>query len=569
MLQARLSWLNRILRVAGVISIMALLGIGGSKASASPQEVAIMEDDPLVMSTPQATLQQMRDLGVEFVRLTVRWSAIAPDAMARRPPAGFVAGNPADYPAAAWTPFDRVAFDAAQLGIGLDFHLSPGAPRWAEGPGRAADYSEQDWEPSARMFEGFVHALGERYSGSYDPQTNQLDPGNPNDLPRISFWSIWNEPNYGPSLAPQGLPGHPGVLYAPMLYRNLLRAAWSALAQTGHSSDTILFGETAARGVGFNAGLFNGTEPLPFIRALYCLDQRFRPLTGRLAALEGCPTSLAARRAFRARNPALFQASGFAAHPYSYGSIRDELGPVARYPPNVEPDNQPGFASFADLGNLERTLDRSVGAYGARVRYQIWNTEYGYITSPPKPATDRTRPTTYYASQQTAAYFLNWAEYLSYENPRVASFAQYLLQDATLPNRASDYGAFAIGLIGYYGRQKATYAAWRMPLFMPSTNAGRGRALTVWGDVRPAGYAISDLGAGALAPVEIQFARGNSNAFHTLDSLPLVNPRGYFTTRVAFPASGRVRLAWSYPQDDPLLPTGGEIYSRAQQISIR
>jgi len=542
----------------------AAAALAPAGARASTTQVSVMEDDPLVLSSPEATLSQMRDLGVSVVRLWITWADVAPAPDARRAPSGFDASNPAAYPPASWAPYDQAVIAASQLGIRLDLDLTPRVPRWAEGPGGGADYAESDWRPSARDFGQFVHAVGERYSGSYIP------PGAGTPLPRVSFWSVWNEPNYGPTLAPQGLPGHPGVLSAPMLYRNLLNSAWSALQQTGHGSDTILFGETAARGVGFNVGLFNGTEPLPFIRALYCLDGRYRPLRGRLAALEGCPTSAVASRAFPERNPALFDASGFADHPYSYGSIRDELGPVARYPPNVEPDNQPGFASLADLGNLERTLDRCVGAYGSRVRYRIWNTEYGYITSPPKPATDRsTRPVTYYASQQTAAYFLNWAEYLSYENPRVASFAQYLLQDATLPNRGSDWGAFAIGLIDYYGHQKLTYAAWRMPLFMPVTSARRGVPLTVWGEVRPAAYALADLGAGGVAPVQIQFAPGARGRFTTVAALPLVNRQGYFITAVRLPASGRVRLAWSYPQDDPLLPSGAQIYSRTVQVSIR
>jgi hypothetical protein len=552
---------------AAVIALTVALVLGGplaSRALASSTQVSVMEDDPMVLASPEATLQQMRDLGVGVVRLWIRWSYLAPNPDARRPPVGFDASDPAAYPAAAWAPYDRAVTDASALGLRLDLDLAPRVPRWAEGPGRGADYAEGDWEPSAQAFGQFVHAVGERYSGQYTP------PGASAPLPRVSFWSVWNEPNYGPTLAPQARPGAPGVLAAPMYYRSLLDQAWSALAQTGHGADTILFGETAARGVGFSAGLFNGTEPLPFIRALYCVGARYRPLIGRLAALEGCPASAAGRRAFVARNPALFEASGFAAHPYSYGSIRDELGPVAHYPPNVEPENQPGFASFADLGNLERTLDRSVAAWRSHVRFAIWNTEYGYITSPPKPQIDRTtRPTTFYASQQTAAYFLNWAEYLSYEDPRIASFAQYLLQDAIPPTRGSDYGAFAIGLIGYSGHPKATYAAWRMPLFMPVTAASRGRPLLLWGGARPAGYVFTDFGAGAVPPVQVQFAAGRSAQFITLAIVPLSNPQGYLTTRLIFPSSGRVRLAWTYPQDDQLLPAGPEIYSRTQQISIR
>ena len=52
-------------------------------------------------------------------------------------PAGFDGGDPADYPAANWAPYDEVVKLAAADGMGVDFTLSGGAPRWAEGTGTA------------------------------------------------------------------------------------------------------------------------------------------------------------------------------------------------------------------------------------------------------------------------------------------------------------------------------------------------------------------------------------------------------------------------------------------------
>ena len=46
-------------------------------------------------------------------------------------------------------------------------------------------------------------------------ELRQLDPGNPADLPKVSFWSVWNEPDYGPGLAPQGVPGHVKIENSP------------------------------------------------------------------------------------------------------------------------------------------------------------------------------------------------------------------------------------------------------------------------------------------------------------------------------------------------------------------
>ena len=54
-----------------------------------------------------------------------------------------------------------------------------------------------------------------------------------------------------------------------------------------------------------------------------------------------------------------------------------------------------------------RTLDRLNRAYGSRTQFPIWNTEYGYWTNPPEAAAR--------ISPATAAYYINWAEYLSWK----------------------------------------------------------------------------------------------------------------------------------------------------------
>ena len=156
-------------------------------------------------------------------------------------------------------------------------------------------------------------------------------PGDAGDLPRVSFWSIWNEPDYGPSLAPQGVPGDLTVENSPRMYRRLLDAAWAALQASGHTpaTDTILFGELAPRGAK-RWGVFSGMKPLVFLRALYCVDSRYRPLRGTAARVRGCPTTAAGSRRFPAQHPALFAATGFSDHPY-----------MRWYAPNLELDPDP------------------------------------------------------------------------------------------------------------------------------------------------------------------------------------------------------------------------------------
>jgi hypothetical protein len=105
---------------------------------------------------------------------------------------------------------------------------------------------------------------------------------------------------------------------------------------------------------------------------------------------------------------------------------------------------------------------------------------------------------------------------------------------------------------------------------MPTTNAHRGRAVEIWGDVRPAHYMKLDTGMAQV--VQIQFQRGSRGSFTTLKSLTINDPRGYFDLRLTLPASGTLRLAWTYPSTDPLLPTdalGVTVYSRSQKVSVK
>jgi hypothetical protein len=352
------------------------------------------------------------------------------------------------------------------------------------------------------------------------------------------------------------------------MYRRMVDAAWAGLAAAGHTpaTDTILIGEFAPRGEN-RWGVFSGMTPLVVLRALYCVDTAYRPLRGTAARIRGCPTTPAGARRFRSQHPALFAASGIADHPYSRW-----------YPPNFERNPDPtngvstaGYASLAVIANLGRGLDRVERVYGSSTRFPIWNTEFGYITSPPKRSPDPgSRRTVLYVSPSVAADYDNWAEYISWRNPRLTSFAQYPVFDPVRAARSNDWGGFASGVLTFAGTPKATFAAWRLPLFLPVTSARPGRALEVWGCVRPARFAAGDRSQTA----DIQFAPGTSGAFTTIQTVTLSDPSNcYFDVRVKFPGSGTVRLSYDDspldPSLDPTLTTDpGPIESRPVQISL-
>jgi hypothetical protein len=272
-----------------------------------------------------------------------------------------------------------------------------------------------------------------------------------------------------------------------------------------------------------------------FIRALYCVDGNFQPLTGGAAAERDCPTTAAGSRRFAQQHPALFEATGFADHPYPQGAV----------PPNVVTPDEPDYADLASLPRLEHTLDRALAVYRSNRRLPIYNTEFGYQTNPPETIARAISPS-------LASLYINQAEYLGWRDPRLSSWDQYLLTD-------SPSGNFATGLEFANGKPKAIYYAFRMPLYLPLASASRNHPLDVWGCVRPAHYFMH---AKKQQIVSIQFVPATGGSFRTIKKVPLTDPYGYFDVPVTFPSTGSVRTAWSYP-------SGEEIHSRIAQVTIR
>jgi len=456
----------------------------------------------------------------------------------------FDPSDPAAYPANKLRPYDEIVRDAQADGIAVDFLLTGGAPRWAGGSGAPRGGPYPQWKPSARAYGAFVQAITSRYSGQYRP------PGSHSALPAVRLWEIWNEPNFGQDLAPQAVKGST-VSTSPGMYRALVDAAWSALQRTGHGDDMVLIGDLSPRGFLGSAtarfpqglpGSFSTTKPLQFIRTLYCVDASYRQLRGRAAAAVGCPTTAAGSRQFRSEHPGLFDAGGFGIHPYPFN-----------LPPTMADSDDPDYAEFSEIPRLTADLDRLHRIYGSATRPLIYNTEFGYITNPPD---NSAHYGSHFVNPQTAATYINWAEYLSWRDPRIATTTQYLLYDPS-----PQASGFATGLIYHDGKLKPTYQAYRMPLYLPDSSTRRGRTVEVWGCVRPAHYASIDTG-GSSQYVQIQFRRAAGRRFRTIATIPITSPRGYFDVRTRFPSSGSVRLAWTYP-------TGETIFSRTAAVTVQ
>lgn len=511
------------------LTACALLA-SAAPASASHSQVALFEEPSIEAVNPaqsagyiEQQMQWMHNLGVGTLRVGIDWSAIAPDPNSRTQPS-FDASNPNAYPAGAWAPYDQLINLAHSYGMQVDAIIGGPAPLWATQPnppgcgtvGGSPVCFSNVWYPSVSDYSQFARAVASRYGS-------------------VHFWEIWNEANWGPALAPQVVNG---ALVGASIYRSLLNAAYSALASAGHGRDTIVAGNYSQ----YASAVLNATAtsaPITFTRDLYCVNSSYKPLRGASARAVGCPTTKAATRRFRSSNPGLFKLSSFGVHPYQV------------FNPPTKPDfPSPTAVEYAEIPNLVTTLDRAQRAYGSRKRLSIYNTEYGYQTSPPAPSSPN-------PSQATAATWLNQAEYIAWKNPRIGSYDQYELQDLSW---------FRTGILNADWSPKATYYAYRMPIWLPSGVQRRGKT-EVWGAARPAHFASA-----SQRTAYIQFASGSSGQFRNVKAVR-VNGNGYFDVRVKFPSSGQVRIAWQYPPGasnlfNSLGASQTWIYSRTANVTV-
>ncbi len=505
----------------------------GQAPARGPLE-SMFQDDQLLIDSPTATvtrtLDQLRALGVDRLRLTVLWASIAPDPFGTRPPAGFDPVQPGAYPAQAWAPYDRVVELGRARGIGVDFDLTAPGPRWAMSPGAPVAAQANHYAPSAADFGAFVRAVGRRYSGSYRPRAAAVA------LPRVAFWSIWNEPNQPGWLAPQWQTrGATAAIAAARLYRGYVDAATAALAATGHRRDTMLIGELAPEG-DEHPGEAAPVPPLTFLRALYCVGPGYAPLRGDAAAALGCPAT-GGRGAFVAAHPGLFEATGFAHHPYSFF-----LAPARSM-------RNPDFAPLADLSRLEGGLDQIFAAYAVHRRLPLYLTEYGYETNPPNPYRG--------VAPATQAAYLDEAEYLAWLDPRVRALSQFELRDsapnpAFRPGTVRYWSTFQTGLEYLDGRGKPALAAYALPIFIARPRFSPGATVAVWAMLRAAANGTAQVG-------QIQW-RPPQGAWRTLTVAHTRDAGGVLLGAVRPPSSGLVRVAW-------VTPSGRRVVSRAVPVT--
>lgn len=449
---------QRILLV--VVTCIALL-IPAVAANANSKQFTTFEaPGELLNGSPGPTLDEIKALGATAIRIQMPWNTVAPNANSKRTPK-FNQTDPNAYPAANWARYDAAINGARQRGMRVLLTLTGGAPKWA-----TASKRDSITNPSPAAFGKFATAVGRRYGK------------------KISYWTVWNEPNLAKLLAPL----YKGRrLASPTLYRNLYLHAYSGL-HAAHVTAPILFGDLAPRA---NSNRTTGTiAPLAFLRAALCLDKHYKKSSkcGRVAT------------------------QGIAMHPY----------PPAAGPHFIPPNKDE--VTIGVIARLVTAVDKSAKAGALPGHLPIFIDEFGMQSYPDKLQG---------VSPALQSDYRSIGEYQAYRNSRVVSFSQYLMrddQDNTSGGHA--YGKFESGLRYYKGdKKKPSYDSFRTPLVVSKTRSSS--KVSLWGLVRPAHKRTT---------VTIQYADPH-HGWKTLGR-QRTNSLGYFTKTVS-QKSGRVwRLVW-------------------------
>jgi hypothetical protein len=394
-------------------------------ALASKTEAVYFEgsSDLLSPRTRPHALAQLGWLGVKALRVELYWHDVAPGANSAQRP-HFDATDPTKY---SWGQYDALLAEAHRLKWQVLLTVTSPVPRWTTS-NRKPPYVTR---PGDLDFQQFMTAVARHYGSE------------------VSLYSIWNEPNHPAFLLPQW--NSNGTPASPRIYRGLYQAGYAGLQAAGIAHPQVLLGETAPTGYDTvnvrrerSKALLHDVAPLAFMRGVLCLNARY--------VKSGSCGSL--------------PAAGYAHHAYT-----NAAGPLY-HPP--ERDN----VTIGVLSRLTRALDLAARAHAIPAQLPIYLTEFGVQSKP-------NRFLGVSVAQQ--AEFDAIAEHISYSNPRVAGFSQYLLKDDPLGGRpgSSVHGGFIgfqTGLEYLSGKPKPLYFGWPVPLTVTKLRHGFG----LWGLLRAA-----------------------------------------------------------------------------------
>jgi len=210
------------IRLAAIVGVLCLALVASGGASASTHIQYGIQDDAWILYGPEAPakrVQILQKLGVDLVRLTLRWDTVAPTAPADP-------RNPND-PAYRWDLYDSILqrLYAAHISVLLSLW---GTPAWAN-LDQKPNYAPMD--PAA--LGSFAYAASVKY-------------------PWITRWTVWNEPNARLFL----IPNSPSVYVT-----RLLNPAYRGL-KSANPRNLVAGGVTSPRKTP------SGVSPIAWIRGM-------------------------------------------------------------------------------------------------------------------------------------------------------------------------------------------------------------------------------------------------------------------------------------------------------------
>ena len=398
------------------------------RASAGPIETGLGYIE-LASSADDATqLKRIRAAGAKYVEIRMYWSSVAPSGTTA--PAGFQPTDPAD-PNYKWESYDRAISEAATAGLKPRLAITS-APRWAESSSRSSAAKTGAYKPSPSALAKFLTAAARRYSGSF------------NGLPRVQYWTIWNEPNLNTFLAPQTVNKK---AFAPGLYRAMLNAASNALHAV-NSSNVVIGGETSPFGVG--SANRTATKPLVFMENVLCIAEK------KVRNRKTRKVSIVYKSACKAKT----KVDIWSHHPYTQG------GPTTKA-------RSHGNVSLGDMGEMRAVLNAAIKAKhvvsGKRVR--LWVTEFSWDSKAPDPKGVPVALETRWVAQ---SLYQMWGSGVSF-------VSWFILRDQSLASSYWQSGLYYAGSSISKDRAKPVLRAFRFPFVaFPQTVKGRTTVL-LWG----------------------------------------------------------------------------------------
>jgi hypothetical protein len=365
-------------------ALLAAAGLAVSAATAATKKpthktsshllVGINDEADTLYGNPATAFATLKSLNTQVLRVNLYWGgtkwAVANSGRPKDPT------DPGDT-AYNWALYDRLVKYAQTYNIQVVFSILF-TPAWANG-GKARTAPPTDYKD----LENFAYAAAERYSGLWIPPAWQQNASlgiGASPLPKVNFWTAWNEPNNPVFLTPQYTRvGRTWQVTSAKNYAQICNAVMAGV----HSpylgplpDEHVACGVTAPKGNDAPNTSRASVDPLTFLTQAHKFGMKDFDV--------------------------------YAHHPYA------DLGKES---PSYVPKGR--FSRRVQLGNINTLLSLISKYYGPK---HLWITEYGYQTNPPDK-------TLFGIPWKLQAQYMAQAYAIARKNPRIDMMLWFMIRD--------------------------------------------------------------------------------------------------------------------------------------------